>query len=88
MVKAKTEKAAENIQAAISKLKTESSAKEREFIELISNIYDTVKETEEKAVEKVVNTASSVNDSVHNSPWPYIGGAALGGFVIGMFCRR
>lgn len=85
MVKAKS---AENIQTAITKLKTESSVKERELIDLISSIYDAVRDTEQKAVEKVVDTASAVNDSVHNSPWPFIGGAAIGGFVLGMFCRR
>lgn len=87
MVKAK-DQAAQNIQAAISKLKTESNAKERELVELVSSIYDTVKETQEKAVEKVVDTASTVNGSVHSHPWPYIGGAALGGFLLGMFSRR
>ncbi len=87
MVKAK-DQAAQNIHAAISKLRTESNAKERELVELVSNVYDSVKETQEKAVEKVMDTASTVNDSVHTHPWPYIGGAVLGGFILGMFARR
>jgi ElaB/YqjD/DUF883 family membrane-anchored ribosome-binding protein len=88
MVNAKNNVAGEKIQAAISKLKTESNAKEKELVELVSSIYETVKETQEKAVDKVVDTASTVNEAVHSHPWPYIGGAALGGFLLGMFSRR
>jgi ElaB/YqjD/DUF883 family membrane-anchored ribosome-binding protein len=78
----------DKIHAALKKLKDESTAKEMELIELVSSIYETVKEKKDMAVEKVKDTASTVNTSVHLYPWRFIGGGALLGFIIGRFLRR
>jgi ElaB/YqjD/DUF883 family membrane-anchored ribosome-binding protein len=40
------------------------------------------------AEDKIKESVSSINNHVHKRPWIYIATAALGGFVIGLFCRR
>ncbi len=78
----------QDIHAALQKLKDQSNAKELELIELISSIYESVKDKQERAVEKIADTATVVNNEVHSHPWRYIGGAALCGFFAGLFFRR
>ncbi len=39
------------------------------------------------AGEKVKVAASVVNDSVHKQPWYYMGGAAVVGFLAGIFAH-
>jgi ElaB/YqjD/DUF883 family membrane-anchored ribosome-binding protein len=78
----------DHIHAALKKLKDESNAKEVELIDLITSIYDSVKESEAKLIDKAKATATSLNDSVQEHPWYYIGGAALLGFLAGLFFRR
>lgn len=79
---------AHDIQATLKKLKDQSNAKEIELIELISSIYETVKQKQDQAVDAVQDAATDVNTSVHLHPWRYIAGAALAGFLAGMFVRR
>jgi ElaB/YqjD/DUF883 family membrane-anchored ribosome-binding protein len=85
---AKTITNSEQIEAALEKLKKASSAKELELLELVTAVYEVVKERQEVAVEKVKNVASAVDESVRQKPWHYIGGAALAGLLIGLFSRR
>lgn len=78
----------DDIHTALKKLKDESNAKEIELIEIVSSIYEKLKETKDQAVDKVQDAAGVVNTSVHLHPWSYIGGAALCGFLAGLFLRR
>lgn len=84
----KTLNGPDQIHAALKKLKDKSNEKEIELIELVANVYETLKETEEKAIEKVRDTTSMVNTSVHMHPWYYVGGAAALGIVVGLILRR
>ncbi len=52
----------QDIHAALQKLKDQSNAKELELIELISSIYESVKDKQERAVEKIADTATVVNN--------------------------
>jgi ElaB protein len=45
---------------------------------------DWVKEKGKEAGATAKQAASTVDDSVHEHPWYYIGGAALAGLVIGL----
>jgi|JI10StandDraft_1071094.scaffolds.fasta_scaffold755315_2 ElaB/YqjD/DUF883 family membrane-anchored ribosome-binding protein len=78
----------DKIQAALSRLKDSRTEKEVELIDLVSNMYDSLKEAKKEAVEKMNDTVHSIDDSVHEKPWHYIGGAALGGFLLGILFRR
>ena len=78
----------EDFYAALQKIRDRADAKEEELVDLIGTIYETVKETQEKAMEKVHHAANTVNTSVHLHPWHYIGGAALFGFLAGLCARR
>jgi ElaB/YqjD/DUF883 family membrane-anchored ribosome-binding protein len=42
----------------------------------------------QKSIKKIKDTAERVNDHVHEKPWLYIGGAALGGLLIGFFTHK
>jgi ElaB/YqjD/DUF883 family membrane-anchored ribosome-binding protein len=76
------------IHQTLKKLKEQANAKESELLEVISSMYENLKDAPSKAAEKVTHTANVVNDSVHNFPWSYIGGAALAGFLLGFISRR
>lgn len=79
---------ADSIQATLKKLKDEANEKEVELLNLMANIYESVKEKKDEAIDKVQEGATAVNTSVHMHPWSYIGGAALGGFLLGFLCRK
>jgi ElaB/YqjD/DUF883 family membrane-anchored ribosome-binding protein len=78
----------ETIQDAIKQLKEVASQKEAELIERVSGLYDSLKESEGKAIKKAREAMGSVDKYVHQEPWFCIGGAALGGLLIGLFLRR
>ncbi len=78
----------DDIHKALKKLKDGSNDREMELIELISTVYESLKDTKEKAVDKVKETGATVNESVHSHPWYYIGGAALIGLLAGLCFRR
>ncbi len=78
----------DKIQAALHRLKATRTDKEVELIDLVSKMYDSFKEAKEEAVEKMDDAMERVNESVHESPWRYIGGAAAVGFILGLFFRR
>ncbi len=80
--------ARDTIQTALNKLKSSRTEKEVELIDLVSSMYNNFKEVKEEATEKISESLGYVNDSVHKRPWYYIGGAALGGFLIGMLFHR
>lgn len=83
----KKHKKHEDFYAALQKIRDRADAKEEELVDLIGTVYETVKDTHEKAMEKIQSTASTVNTSVHLHPWHYMGGAALLGFLAGL-CTR
>lgn len=78
----------QNIHHALKKLRDEANAKELELLDLVASIYESVKNTQDKAFEAAKDTATTVNTSVHLHPWYYIGGAAVCGFLTGMLIRR
>jgi len=54
---------------------TLSSAQKREIAALL--------QAKEALTEKVKETATVVDDSVHANPWPYIGGSAVVALLVG-----
>lgn len=89
----------QKIHAALQKLKSDSNGRELELLNLVASIYESMKDTYESAYESVIGTkdlaiektqdaVTTVNNSVHSHPWHYIGGAALIGFLSGLFIRR
>jgi len=78
----------QNIHHALKRLRDEANAKELELLDLVASIYESVKKTQDKALEKVQDSATIVNTSVHLHPWYYIGGAAVCGLLAGIFLRR
>ena len=47
-----------------------------------------IKHTGEAVAGTAKKAVSTVDDSVHEHPWPYIGGAALGGLILGFLLGR
>lgn len=78
----------DKIHAALKKLRDESNAKELELIDLVASVYEAAKEKKDEVVDRVKDTASSIDTSVHLHPWRYIGGAVLAGLIIGRFLKR
>lgn len=78
----------DKIHSALKKLKNQSTAKEIELIELVADVYESVKEKQEQVVQTIKDTASGIDETVHAHPWKFIGGATLLGVIIGRFLLR
>jgi ElaB/YqjD/DUF883 family membrane-anchored ribosome-binding protein len=55
-----------------------------ELKNVATELYQDFKKTEEAAVGKIKGAACYVNESTHSNPWPYIGGAAAFGIILGL----
>lgn len=88
MPRTKTSNGHNDIHLALKKLKDEANEKEIQLIDFVASLYENIRDTKDQAVEKVQDTVTVVNTSVHMHPWRYIGGAALCGLVAGLFFRR
>ena len=47
-----------------------------------------IRHTGEAVAGTAKRAASTVNDSIHENPWPYIGSAALGALILGFWMGR
>ena len=50
---------------------------------LKKKVTDAAKKIQEVSVEKSKEIASTVDESAHKNPWYFIGGAAIGGLLLG-----
>ena len=66
--------------------------KESSFMKSFTTAKDKALETtahiKEAGVEKAREIAGDVDESVHQNPWPYIGGAAVVGILLGYIMGR
>lgn len=76
------------IHNALKKLKNVSNAQEIKLIESVASMYEQVKHTKDKALEKVENARVRVSNSVHLRPWTYMASAAVLGLLTGYLFRR
>lgn len=56
--------------------------------ELSEASYESAQRAKDQVIEQSKDAAKSVDDSVHNSPWLYIGGAAAAGALAGYLVSR
>ncbi len=63
-----------------SLMKSLSSAKERTL--------EAATRAKDATIEKAREVACNVDKNVHENPWPYIGGAAVGGVLLGYILGR
>ena len=94
---------AEKISEALELLEEVAKDKKAELQSLVSEKYGSLKsvlgevaeglqkqgrETYEQGIEKVKDLASRSDESVHQTHWPYLGGAAIGFLILGFFLSR
>jgi len=72
----------------LSLLLEASHEKKVDLKQYVAGLYENLKSAEEAASSKLKEAAGTVDQSAHEKPWIYIAGAALGGFIIGLFCHR
>ncbi len=65
-----------------------SQEKKVDIKHYVQGLYENLKSTEEAATSKIKDAAQTVDQSARKKPWIYIAAAALGGFIIGLFCHR
>jgi ElaB/YqjD/DUF883 family membrane-anchored ribosome-binding protein len=51
-------------------------------------IKDSISSASKSGQKRIVETAQGVDERVHDSPWKYIGGVALGAMILGYFFGR
>ena len=73
----------------IRRIIEQTAAKQKQNIKLASRVAG---EWMEDSGEKLREVASEVDDRVHENPWPYLGGVAIGalllGFILGSSSRN
>jgi len=81
-------KASQKIQQALETLK-EASEEGREGVhQALEGLYETVQQAKKEARNRALQKASDLDQQVRANPWAYLGGAAIGGFILGLFLRR
>ena len=65
-----------------------SNEKKVDLKDYVARLYENIKSVEEEAANKVKDAASTVDNTVRDKPWIYIGAAAVGGFIIGLCCQK
>ena len=98
-----TATSAENLHEAMRLLNEAARGKREELQELLGEKYSDlrsvlgdasqaslgwIKHTGEVVAGTAKKAAGTVNDSVHEHPWPYIGAAALGALILGFMLGR
>ena len=73
----------------IRRIIEQTAAKQKKNIQRVQRVAE---DWMEDGGEKIREVASDVDESVHENPWPYIGGAAIGalllGFILGSSSRN
>lgn len=72
---------------AIESLQNASEEKRAELTKKLSELYENALHSKDEAIQKIKEGARHVDTSVHQNPWPYIAGAAIGGLLIGLLIR-
>lgn len=67
----------------------EEAAKEKgeEVSQYFKQLVESAKGATDHVMDKTKTAAHEVDRSVHSNPWPYLGGAALLGFLVGVLIR-
>ena len=75
-----------------SELEAAVKDKYADFTSLMKTLGGEVKsravERVEAGKQKVVDAAEDIDKRVHHNPWPYIGGAAVAGLIVGLLLGR
>ena len=64
------------------------SENNNDVTEYINHALEDIRKAEQKSVEKIKNTALTVNEHVHKKPWFYIACAAIGGLLMALLCCK
>lgn len=56
--------------------------------EVKKRVADATMHAKDVSVAKTKEVAVALDDNVHKNPWPYIGGAALGGLLLGFILGK
>lgn len=78
----------EKVDEAMQLLMQASCEKKMEFTHYVADLYKSFKDAEHQATRKIKDTVECANKHVHEKPWAYVVGAALGGLLVGLFYHR
>lgn len=81
------QKSSEKVREAIDLLKQASHDKKVELSDRLHGYYEKAQDAKDRAVQKAKEKATQVDETVHRNPWPFIGGAAIFGFLVGLLMR-